>query len=172
MLCINLSGFESPGMLRAVLSALRAYVDVATEEYIVSRGLPPSPEVNGGNIGPGTGNIPPDPEPSAAASTEVLPTEKPRRKRAPAAEVVQEPPPVDNAHVAEGCEQFAAPEVKIEDIRAVAKLFNTDELREVALSILRKHDAASVTALAERDNSIRVSALAEFKAAVAAHNLA
>jgi hypothetical protein len=189
MLSIQLNGFETPGMLRAVMSALRTYVDEATEEYIQTRGADKSvaafEAVMNGDTFQGASNVPPPAvEVPAASAAEVVAAEKPattRRKRAPAAEEVKataaEQPPVDNAHVAAGCEQFAedgkpAPEVKIEEIRAVAKLFNTDELREIALEILRKHDAASVTALAERENIIRVSALADFQAAATQHNLA
>lgn len=186
MLSIQLNGFETPGMLRAVMSALRTYVDEATEEYILTRGADKSvaafEAVMNGDTFQGASNV--AAEVAAPAAAEVVAAEKPattRKKRAPAAEEVKatatEQPPIDNAHVAAGCEQFAedgkpAPEVKIEEIRAVARLFNTDELREIALEILRKHDAASVTALAERENIIRVSALADFQAAATQHNLA
>lgn len=190
MLSIELNGFETPGMLRAVMSALRAYVDEATEEYILTRGQP--------CIGAAAEQMPPPPQepaidaPAAAAAgvvagvaAEVMPAEKPRRKRAPAAEEVRtEPAETATADqsaviaqakaVLEGSQDSGKPaaEVKIEDIRAIARLFNTDELREVALAILAKHDAASVTALAERDNIIRVSALADFQAAATQYNLA
>lgn len=185
MLSIELNGFETPGMLRAMMSALRAYVDGATEEYILTRGQP----------GPGTtdwSSVPPPVDAAAPvaadvpapAAAEVVAAEKPstRRKRAPAAEEVKaesaETATADqSAVIAEARAQLAddgkpAAEVKIEDLRAVAKLFNTDELREVARAILEKHEAASVTALAERDNIIRVSALADFQAAATQHNLA
>jgi hypothetical protein len=183
MLSIELNGFETPGMLRAVMSALRAYVDEATEEYILTRGQP--------CIGAAVEQMPPPPQepaidaPAAAAAgvaAEVMPAEKPRRKRAPAAEEVRTEPAetatadqsavIAQAKAAIAEEGKPAAEVKIEDIRAIARLFNTDELREVALAILAKHDAASVTALAERDNIIRVSALADFQAAAMQYNLA
>jgi hypothetical protein len=176
MLSIELNGFETPGMLRAVLSALRAYVDEATEEYILTRGQPEPTAAPQERVVAA--------ETPAAAAAEVMPAEKPRRRRAPAAEEVRtEPAETATADqsaviaqakaVLEGSQDSGKPadEVKIEDIRAIARLFNTDELREIALAILAKHDAASVTALAERDNIIRVSALADFKAAAAQHNL-
>lgn len=62
-----------------------------------------------------------------------------------------------------------AQEVRLEDIRAVAAKFNTDALREIALAILNKHAAASVSALHNRDNIIRVSVLRDFEAAFATY---
>jgi hypothetical protein len=187
MLSIQLSGHESPGILRAVLAAVRAYAAEATEAYIAEEGRRATEygyatvqgEQNTSDAKPTSAEV----APAAEVASEVVPAEKPKRRtRAPAAEevkpVVQEQPPADNAHVAEGCEQFPealredTPQVKVEDIRAVAKKFNTDELREVAMAILTKHAAASVTALAERDNIIRVSALRDFEAAALEHNLA
>lgn len=190
MLSIQLSGHESPGILRAVLAAVRAYAAEATEAYIENEGRRATEygyaNVQGTQSEPSTSDAKPtsaEVAPAAEVASEVVPAEKPKRRtRAPAAEevkpVVQEQPPADNAHVAEGCEQFPealredTPQVKVEDIRAIAKRFNTDELREVAMAILTKHAAASVTALAERDNIIRVSALRDFEAAALEHNLA
>lgn len=193
MLSIELSGYESPGILRAVMTALHTYVDAATQESITSQAqfdramtgepfdtmpnaLPPEPTV--------AADVP------AAAAAEVVAIEKPtRRKRTPAAEEVKaesaETATADQSAViaeaqaqiaeatarraAEG--QLGAPGVTVAEIRAVAKLFNTDELRTVALAILEKHEVGSVTALGERDNLIRVSALADFQAAATQHNL-
>lgn len=137
--------------------------------------------------------VTPAAEVKADVASEVLPAEKPKRRRAPAAEEVK--PIIESAEtatadqsavIAEAKAEAEAPwvdetpaamkedaaDVKVETIRAIAKKFNTDELRAVAMAILTKHAAASVTALAERDNIIRVSALRDFEAAAQEHNLA
>lgn len=62
-------------------------------------------------------------------------------------------------------ESQIAPEVSVVDIRAFAAKFNTDANREIAKGILRKHDAASVSALEERDNIVRVSVMRDLQAA-------
>lgn len=198
MLSIQLNGHESPGILRAVLAAVRAYAAEATEAYIENEGRRATEygyaTVQGEQNTQSATNqsdmykqtaaeAAPAAEQKVEVASEVLPAEKPKRRaRAPAAEevkpVVQEQPPTDNAHVAEGAEQFPealredTPQVTVVAIRAIAKKFNTDELRDVAMAILTKHAAASVTALEERDNIIRVSVMRDFEAAALEHNLA
>lgn len=213
MLSIQLNGHESPGILRAMLAALRAYAAEATEAYIEAeanrateygygtvQGAQTNQQASHANMYKQTAaEAAPAAEQKADVASEVLPAEKPKRRtRAPAAEevkpAVQEQPPTDNAHVAEGAEQFPealqgetggagygvmhaktaedAPQVTVVAIRAIAKKFNTDELRDVAMAILTKHAAASVTALEERDNIIRVSVMRDFEAAALEHNLA
>jgi hypothetical protein len=196
MLQISVGGYESPGLLRVLLASFKTYVEGATAEFIAQEERRLAAQAAGETAqadlftaSPAQAAAPaaePAELPQAAAkdASEVVAAEKPgRKKRAPAAEEVKPESPdtatVDNsAVIAEAKAQIAAEqgepakEVDVAVIRAIAKLFNTDELRDVAKAILAKHDAPSVTALAERDNIIRVSVLADFEAAAAKHNLA
>jgi len=54
-------------------------------------------------------------------------------------------------------------EVKVEDIRAVAAKFNTDELRAIALDILGRFGVSSVSALKDCSDEQRAEALATFE---------
>lgn len=194
MFQITLSGYESPGILRGLVAAMKAYAAEATEAYIEDEAHRSGLGVQGTQTAAANYaeakqtaiEVTPAAEVKADVASEVLPAEKPKRRRAPAAEevkpVVQEPATEEAPWVEEtGGADYGvmhaktaedAKEVKVEDIRAIAKKFNTDELRAVAMAILTKHAAASVTALAERDNIIRVSALRDFEAAAQEHNLA
>ncbi|NUX58690.1 hypothetical protein [Paraburkholderia youngii] len=175
MLSIALTGDESPGFLRAMKSALVSYVDSIIEEYVEDQGASALP-----------GNV------RTAESFDTMPaalppaaTEKPtRKKRTPAAEApaphIESPETatreIHASELAAALEDSqdsgkAVADVKIEDIRAVARLFSTDETRPFALEILTKYGASSVTALSEMDNAVRVAALADFQEAAKNHNL-
>lgn len=149
MLNIMLNGSEPPALVRVFASVLNFFAEQLT--------------------GLTADDYPFEAAPAAPAAS-AAPAEAPKASKSVAKRQkaqAETPPPADNAHVAEGCEPISeAPDVKIEDIRAIARKFNTDETREIAVAILAKHGAKSVTELAERDNTVRIAALNDFTAAL------
>lgn len=170
MLQIRLDGYEPPHVLEASIAAMRTYVDTARElappppalpDWVIN-GQPPAAPAALQVQQP----IEPEVTTAPAAAAEPAVAEAPKETKSQAkrkAAQKQEPAPAETAEAA------PAPRVvKIEDIRAVAARFNTDELREIAVSILTKHGATSVSGLAERDDDVRASVLEDLQAALPA----
>jgi hypothetical protein len=165
---INLDGYEPPHIIDSAIAALRAYGDIAKDNYkeyafsehgfqsaTLANQQPAPDQIAEGCEGYVANQ---QPAPDAAA---------PKRTRAKKATPAEEVTP-DATPPAEPDED----DVKIEDIRAVAAKFNTDPLRELAMGILAKHSAQSVSELAKRDKIIRVSVLADLKKTYAAQEAA
>jgi hypothetical protein len=168
---INLDGYEPPHIIDSAIAALRAYGDIAKDNYkeyaFSEHGFQsatlatqqPAPD----QIAEGCeGYVAPD-QIAAPKATKSQTKRKAAQQATPADEV-----PPDATPPAEPDED----DVKIEDIRAVAAKFNTDPLRELAMGILAKHSAQSVSELAKRDKIIRVSVLADLKKTYAAQEAA
>lgn len=177
---INLDGYEPPHIIDSAIAALRAYGDIAKDNYkeyaFSEHGFQsatlatqqPAPDQIAEGCEGYVANQQPAPDAAAPKRTRA-------KKATPAEEVKQDETGGAGYGVMHAKIDEAEPDVddvKIEDIRAVAAKFNTDPLRELAMGILAKHSAQSVSELAKRDKIIRVSVLADLKKTYAAQEAA
>jgi hypothetical protein len=154
-----LNGSEPPALVRVFASVLNYFAEqitgLATSDEAIKTAMPPAP----------------DAAEAPKATKSVAKRQKAQAETpAPQTESAETATADQSAVIAQalkaGPDGADAPDVKIEDIRAIARKFNTDETRAIAVGILAKHGAKSVTELAERDNIVRVSALNDFTAAL------